>query len=390
MREEREPGMRRVLVGHTQTQPSGYDSFVPSSFPPADLLPCPHGITKKATEASRMLGKLDGVTRLLPDADYFLRMYLRKDAASSSQIEGTQATMIDSIEAEVHSSPSIPDDVDDIQHYLKALNYGMKRVAEEGFPVSLRLVRELHSVLLLGARATQFSDPGEFRKTQNWIGGTTIKTASFVPPTAEDIKPALGDLERFIHAQEDDIPILVKAGLLHAQFETLHPFLDGNGRTGRMLITIFLWNEGFLEKPVLFLSSYFQQHRDTYYDLLSAYRYGEVFEWLDFFLDGVIAIAGEAIEIADQVVQLRLKDMALIQSLGKRGAETSIKILSHLYAQPIVDVRTIKSWTGLTRDGAHKALARFVDLGILTPKSVGPQLRQSFMYKDYLDIFMLE
>jgi len=196
-------------------------------------------LIKKSNEATRLLGKLDGITHLLPDADFFLLMYLRKDAASSSQIEGTVATMVDAIEAEVKVSTSVPADVDDILHYLKAMHYGIDRISMDEFPVSLRLIRELHYQLIHKARVTHFSDPGEFRKTQNWIGGTTPQNARFVPPPVETMNAALGDLERFIHT-ESDIPILLKAGLLHAQFETIHPFLDGNGRTGRMLINIYL------------------------------------------------------------------------------------------------------------------------------------------------------
>ena len=379
--------MRSISIGSTQTQPTGYNAFVPAPFPPPDLIPFPDELIKKTNEAARLVGKLDGITRLLPDVDFFLRMYLRKDAASSSQIEGTVATMVDAIEAEVNVSTSIPPDVDDILHYLKALHYGMHRVTEEDFPVSLRLVRELHYQLIHGARVTHFSDPGEFRKSQNWIGGTNPENARFVPPPASNIQASLGDLEMFMYAQ-DKIPILLKAGLIHAQFETIHPFLDGNGRTGRMLITIYLWQQGYLEKPVLFLSSYFKKHRQVYYERLEGYHQGKVFEWLDFYVDGVIEIANEAIRIAEKITSLREEDRSMVQSLGKRAAESATKILPRLYAQPIVNVNTIKQWTGYTRDGAYKTITRFVALGILTPKDVDKKYGQSYMYKRYLDIFI--
>jgi Fic family protein len=314
-----------------------------------------------------LVGKLDGITRRLPDADFFLWMYLKKDAASSSQIEGTVATMVDAIEAEVQARTNLPADVDDILHYLKALHYGMHRIAKEEFPLSLRLVKELHYQLLHQARASHFSNPGEFRSSQNWIGGTLPANARFVPPPPAELPRALGDLENFMHA-DDAIPPILKAGMIHAQFEVIHPFLDGNGRTGRMLITIYLWHEGCLEKPVLFLSSYFKEHQQVYYDRLEGYHQGKAFEWLDFYLDGVITISQEAILMADQITALREKDMSLVQGLGKRSAESAIKILTRLYAQPIVNVHTIQDWTNFTRDGAYKTIARLVDLGILVPK----------------------
>jgi Fic family protein len=377
---------KRISIGVAQSQPAGYQAFIPAPFPPRDLFPFPDGLIKKANNASRLIGKLDGITQLLPDIDFFILMYLRKDAASSSQIEGTLATMVDAIEAEVKVSTSIPDDVDDILHYLKALHHGMQRISKDEFPLSLRLIRELHFQLIHGARVTHFSDPGEFRKTQNWIGGTRPDNARFVPPPPQEMLNGMGDLEKFIHAR-DEIPTLLKAGLIHAQFETLHPFLDGNGRTGRMVITMYLWQENYLEKPVLFLSSYFKQHQLLYYDRLEGYHSGKVYDWLEFFLDGVIDISSEAISISDQITILRQKDLEKVQGLGKRTAENVIQILPHLFAQPIVNVNTIKDWTGYTRDGAYKLITRLVDLGILVPKNIDQKYGQSYMYKNYLDIF---
>ena len=263
--------MRKVELGTFLKQDAGYTAFIPHAFPPPGLADFEPSIYKKSDRATRLIGKLDGITKLLPDADFFLLMYLRKDATSSSQIEGTRATMIDAIEAEAQVNADIPQDVDDILHYIKALNYGMNRVENEGFPVSLRFIRELHKELMDSARATHFADPGNFRKSQNWIGGTRPDNASFVPPPIREMQQSLDDLESFIHA-DDAIPPIIRAGLLHAQFETIHPFLDGNGRTGRMLITFYLWKEGFLEKPVLFLSSYFKKYQQVYYDKLSAYH----------------------------------------------------------------------------------------------------------------------
>jgi len=311
-----------MKIGSNIEQKQGFKAFIPFPFPPKEGFNFDPKILKKNNEATRLLGKLDGITKLLPDSDFFLLMYLRKDAASSSQIEGTKATMIDAIEADVKIKSNIPEDVDDILHYIKALNYGIKRIEDDNFPMVLRFIRELHKQLMLKARATHFSDPGEFRKSQNWIGGTRPDNARFVPPPVEDMQRALNDLEKFIHSN-NTLPTVVKAGLVHAQFETIHPFLDGNGRTGRMLITFYLWKEGYLEKPVLFLSSFFKKHQKLYYEKLFGYHNGNTSDWIDFFLDGVIDIANEAIDIVDKITLLRDKNVVKIQKLGKRASESA-------------------------------------------------------------------
>ena len=378
--------MKSIQIGQLKEQKEGFKAFIPSPFPPEGGFEFDSKIIKKSDEATRLLGKLDGITKLLPDVDFFLNMYLRKDAASSSQIEGTMATMIDAIEADVQPSANIPEDVDDILHYIKALNYGMKRVKEDDFPMTLRFMRELHKQLMNKARATHYSDPGEFRKTQNWIGGTRPDNARFVPPPVEEMQTALNDLEKFMHSN-DDILTLTKAALIHAQFETIRPFLDGNGRTGRMLIAFYLWKENYLEKPVLFLSSYFKKHQKVYYERLFRYHFGEVSAWVDFFLDGVIEIAGEAIDIVGKITTLREKDMLRIQTLGKRSSESATLVLPKLYEQPIVNVATIQKWTGFSRVGAQSVINRFIEMGILTPKDKDKKYGQSYIYKKYTDIF---
>ena len=294
--------------------------------------------------------------------------------------------MIDAIEAEVQSSANIPKDVDDILHYIKALNYGMKRVQQDDFPMTLRFVRELHKQLMDKARTTHYSDPGEFRKSQNWIGGTRPDNARFVPPPVEEMHTALTDLEQFMHSN-DDVLTLVKAALIHAQFETIHPFLDGNGRTGGMLITFYLWKEGYLEKPVLFLSSYFKKHQKVYYERLFGYHFGSVSDWVDFFLDGVIEIADEAINIVGKITALREKDMLKIQTLGKRASESAALVLPKLYEQPIVNVATVQKWTGFSRVGSQSVINRFIEMGILTPKDKDKKYGQSYIYKKYVDMF---
>jgi len=360
-------------IGRFIKQNDGYKAFIPNKL-----------LVLKHSSAERLLGKLDGITQLLPDVDFFIFMYIRKDAASSSQIEGTQATMIDAIEAEAKTTESLPKDVDDILHYIKALNYGLKRLAE--FPMSLRFIRELHKKLMEGARTTQFSDPGNFRKSQNWIGGSTPANASYVPPPPHEMKKALDDFEKFVHAKDDLLPLL-KAGLIHAQFETIHPFLDGNGRTGRLLITFYLWLSKLLEKPVLFLSSYFKKHQQVYYARLNGYHRGKVEQWLDFLLDGVIETAEQAISTAQAITKLRQEDMEKIQALSKTASESGVIVLRKLFALPIVNVNTIKGWTGFTRQGAQRVIDRFVKLGILEQKDKNETYGRSFIYRRYVDIF---
>ena len=378
--------MPNIKIGSYKLQKGGFKAFIPRPFPPKAGFDFDQKILKKNTEATRLLGKLDGITQLLPDFDFFLLMYLRKDATSSSQIEGTRATLIDSIAVDAKITIKAPDDVDDILHHIKALHHGIKRMKKDNFPFSLRFVRELHKQLMQKARASHFSDPGEFRKSQNWIGGTRPDNASFVPPPVEEMHSALYDLEKFIHAQ-DLIPTVIKAGLIHAQFETIHPFLDGNGRTGRMLITFYLWQEGYLEKPVLFLSSFFKKHQKLYYEKLFEYHNGNVRDWIDFFLDGVIEIAREAIGTVEKITVLRNKDMMKIQTLGKRASESAALVLPKLYTQPIVTSSVVQKWTGFTRAGAQTVIDRFIKMGILTPENKGKKYGQSYIYKSYVDVF---
>ena len=379
--------MKNIEIGALQEQSGGFKAFIPNPFPAKEGFDFDPNILKKNDQATRLLGKLDGITKLLPDSDFFLLMYLRKDAASSSQIEGTMATMVDLIEAEVKINTNTPADVDDILHYIKALNYGMKRVVADNFPITLRFIRELHKQLMDQARATHFSDSGEFRTSQNWISGTRPDNARFVPPPVQEMNKSLNELEAFMHSVDTTLTV-IKAGLIHSQFETIHPFLDGNGRTGRMLITFYLWKEGYLEKPVLFLSSYFKKHQELYYERLAGYHGGKVSAWIEFFLDGVIEIANEAIDIVGKITLLRENDMEKIQKFGKRASESAVLVLPKLYAQPIVNVSVIQNWTKFTRAGAQAVIDRFIDIGILSPKDKNKKYGQSYVYKEYLDIFV--
>jgi Fic family protein len=342
-------------------------------------------IIKKDAHASLMLGKLDGITQLLPDVDFFNLMYVQKDAAASSQIEGTKATMINAIEAQVQKQDGMPPDVDDILHYIKALNYGLDRLQE--FPLSLRFIREIHRTLMEDARVTHFSDPGEFRKSQNWIGGRMPSDAEFVPPPVDQMHAALHDFEMFL-VQVDSLPPLIKIALIHAQFETIHPFLDGNGRTGRILISLYLWREKLLEKPVLYLSSYFKKYKKIYYQKLMDYRDDGVEKWIEFFLDGVIETAESAIVTARRITKLRERTIEKIGTMNKTSNISIMKILPKLFAQPIVTVATIQKWTGFTtRTGPQKLINRLVDAGILKMRDESKKYNRSYIYQEYLDIF---
>ena len=371
------------MIGKYTKQSTGYSSFVADPFPPNEYK-FSKIINQKSIEATRLIGKLDGSTLLLPDMDFFISMYIRKDATNSNQIEGTRATFIDSIEYETQTQSSESSDVSDILQYIKALNYGIGRLAV--FPFSLRFIKELHRELMEGGRYSHFCDPGQFRKSQNWIGGTSLNTADFVPPAPDDLLLGLSDLEKFIHTSDSINPIL-KAGMLHAQFETLHPFLDGNGRTGRLLITLYLLHSNLLERPTLYLSSYFKQYKQVYYESLNHYHNGNIEKWIEFYLDGVIAVAEEAIVTVQKITDLRLKDIMKIQTLNKTGAKSATEVLPYLFSLPIVKVATIQGWTGFTRQGAQNVIDRLVDIGILELKNIDQTYGKSYIYKKYIEIF---
>ena len=378
--------VNKPKIGRYVEQKEGYKTFTPFDFPPKGGFVVSPKLHKKHEEAIRLVGKLDGITRLLPDKDYFTFMFVIKDATYSSQIEGTKATMQDAVAAPVteekdRKSP----DVDDIEHYIQAANYGIERTKD--FPLSLRFVRELHEKLMFGARSSQHAYPGEFRRSQNWIGGKTPSDASFVPPAPDDMQKSLDDLEKFIHAK-DEYPSLVKAGLIHAQFETIHPFTDGNGRTGRMLIAMYIHHTKLLELPVLYLSSYFKKHQKLYYQKLQEYHDEDanIDGWLEFFLEGVAEIADSSIETCAKITALRDRDFAKMQKLGKKSAESTLEIVRKLFSQPIVGVAEIMKWTGFTAPGAYNVIERLKDLKILEPLG-DADYGQKYVYADYYEIF---
>ncbi len=372
-----------ITIGRYIKQKGNYKVFIPEKFPPKGLVSHEPKIIKLLSDANLLLGKLDGIAKLLPDIDFFIFMYIKKESTYSSQIEGTKARLTDALQAEVEKTPELPDDVDDILHYINAMNEGLRQL--EKLPLSLRLIKEVHQVLLTKARASSFPYPGEFRKVQNWLMGTNPADAHFVPPPLEYVMHAMSDLEKFFYFYED-IPILIKVALIHSQFETIHPFVDGNGRTGRLLITFYLCQQKVLERPVLYLSEYFKKHRELYFSMLDEYRKGNISSWLKFFLKGVVTVAKEAIETSDRIIDLREKDMHKVLSLG-RASKNAIVLLKNLYKLPIINVRKIQEVTNLSREAANRLVKRFIRLGLLHPKDKGKKYGRIFVYKEYLELF---
>jgi len=378
--------INKQKIGRYMQQSEGYKAFTPFDFPPKEGFFISSKLYKKHEEAIRLVGKLDGITRLLPDKDFFISMFVVKDATYSSQIEGTKATLQDAVAAPVTEEKNRKSpDVDDIEHYIRAVNYGVERI--KNFPISLRFIRELHEKLMTSARSTQHAYPGEFRHSQNWIGGKTPADASFIPPAVPDMHKSLNDLEKFIHAK-DEYPSLVKAGLIHAQFETIHPFTDGNGRTGRILIAMYIHYTKLLELPVLYLSSYFKKYQKLYYQKLQTYHdeESEIDEWLEFFLEGVIEIANSSIETCTKITALRDRDFAKMQKLGKKSAASTLEIVRNLFGQPIVGVAEIMKWTKFTAPGAYNVIERLKNLEILEPLG-NADYDQKYIYADYYEIF---
>ncbi len=373
-----------MKIGQYVQQNEGYRAFIPDRFPPNEPIKLDGQTIDLISKATLALGRLDGITQLLLDLDFFIFMYVRKEASLSSQIEGTRATMADAIKAEGEMTKGLPRDVDDIQHYVKAMNFGLKRL--RSLPLSLRLLKEVHNVLLQDGRSDFPATPGGFRRSQNWIGGTLPDNARFVPPPVLNMMKALGDLESFLHVK-NDLPVLIKTGLAHAQFETIHPFLDGNGRTGRLLITFYLCQQKALGKPVLYISEYFKKHRELYFDLLEAYHNkGDVLPWLKFFLGGVAAVSEEVTETSRKITVLREKDVNKVYSLGRSG-RVGLTLLQNLFKLPIVTVAKVEEFTRLSRPNANKLVDKFVNIGILEQSDKTVEYGRSFVYKRYLNLF---
>lgn len=373
-------------AGRYASQPSGYRAFMPAPLPPAPPVRLTGELQRLLSAADRALGRLDGSVLTLPNPDLFVFMYVRKEAVLSSQIEGTQSSLQDLLAAEAQLFDlDLPHDVDEVLNYVRAMNRGLARLPE--LPVSVRLIREIHMELMRGVRGGRLL-PGELRTSQNWIGpgGCTLATATFVPPPPHAVAAALGDLENFLHAK-DNLPPLVKIALAHVQFETIHPFLDGNGRVGRLLITFLLTERGVLHKPVLYLSHYLKRYRQEYYDRLQAVREQGAWEqWLAFFLRGVAEVADEAVATARRILQLREAHRTAITAQLGRAAGNGHKVLEALFDRPIVSVNDIRALTGTSYAAANALVARLEKLGVLA-EMTGYTRNRRFRYAPYIALF---
>lgn len=358
---------------------AAFRAFIPAPLPPTLDLARLQGASEKAGVE---LGRLDGIARVIPNLSLFLYMYVRKEAVLSSQIEGTQSSLSDLLAHEAGSSPGAPVDADvnEVSNYVAAMEHGLRRLKE--LPVSLRLLREIHGVLMKGARGGEKS-PGDFRRTQNWIGGSMPGNARFVPPPPHEMHAALNDFERFLHADSAPPP-LIKAGLAHAQFETIHPFLDGNGRMGRLLITFLLVTDGVLGSPLLYLSLYLKKHRDTYYDLLQRVRtHGEWEEWMLFYLSGVADVAAQATETIQKLLALLDTDKQKLES--RKASPAARRVFERFCRYPVSSIPGLAAELELTHPTAAKAVRLFVDEGILV-ETTGRQRDRVFVYERYLRV----
>ncbi len=379
--------MKRELQGRyvtISTMGEKAQAFVPAPLPPSPPIDWTPELRGKFDQALLALGRLDSVSTLLPDTSLFLYMYVRKEAVLSSMIEGTQSSLPDLLLFELDQEPGVPlDDVREVSNYVAALDHGL-HLLEEGLPLSLRLFREVHGVLLTKGRGSN-QTPGEFRRSQNWIGGTRPGNAAFVPPPAEELLECMSKLELFLHDQPEPTPVLLKAALAHVQFETIHPFLDGNGRLGRLLITLLLCEQKVLREPMLYLSLYFKTHRQYYYELLDNVRLtGDWEAWLDFFAEAVIVTATQAVETAQQLLDLSNRDRDKISGLGRAAAST-LQVHRALMEHPIATSGSLVEKTGITPATVNKALGHLEQLGIV--KELTAQKRNRlFSYGGYIEI----
>ena len=378
--------MERKKVGHFEITMVGDEqvrAFVPRRLPPEPSLDLSH-MQRELERASLALGQLDSESRLLPDPDLFVYAYVRREAQLSSQIEGTQSSLSDLFEFELKGPAGVwSDDETEVSNYVAALEHGLKRVGG-GFPLSNRFIREMHGVLLRSGRGSGML-PGEFRRSQNWIGGTRPGNAQYVPPPHTEVERCMSELEQFIHAEGDGISALVRAGMAHAQFESIHPFLDGNGRVGRLLIAFILQQEGMLRQPLLYLSLFFKRNRTRYYDLLSQLRdEGDWEEWLEFFATGVRETAEDGVQTARRLAALFETDRERIEQSGRR-AGSALRAHDVLKHNPLISIQYAHERTGLSWPTAAAAVEHLTELGIareITGRSYG----RLFAYGAYIDI----
>lgn len=369
--------------GAYRQQPTGYKAFLPAQLPPDPPVKIEGELQNLLSNADMSMARLDGLGHILPNAGLFIAMYVKKEALLSSQIEGTQASLEDLFEFESGKQPENINDVAEVVNYVKALNYGMERLRE--FPMSLRLIKEIHEVLMEGVRGGE-KTPGEFKKTQNWIGppGCTLKDARFVPPPPHEAEAAMGALELYLH-QPPQLPTLVDCALVHYLFETIHPFLDGNGRLGRLLITFYLHWRGVMEKPLLYLSYYFRRYRQEYYDRLNMVRdNGDFEQWIAFFLKGVVVTADSAVDAAKQIMELQSRHRNLLWQ-KKISSPLAVGILEKLFYTPYVSVNDIASDFSVSYQAASTLISQLENIGILK-EITGRKRDKRYIYADYLQI----
>ena len=379
--------MKRVLQGYylpISTVGEKAQAFVPAPLPPKPPIEWTPKLLAAFDAAALALGRLDSASTMLPSTPLFLYMYVRKEAVLSSMIEGTQSSLSDLLLYEIDQEPGVPlSDVREVSNYVAALEHGLARL-EEGFPLSLRLFREMHGILLAGGRG-KHADPGEFRRSQNWIGGTRPDNAYFVPPPAEHVQECLGHLEKFLHSMPQPTPPLLKAALVHVQFETIHPFLDGNGRLGRLLITLILCEQKVLREPLLYLSLFLKKHRQYYYDLLNSVRTNGDWEaWLLFFAEAVTATATQGVESIRKLAAMAETDKAAISHLG-RAAISARQIHAALLERPIVTAGWLAEKTGLTIATVNRSLSNLEIIGVVHQLNDGKRNRL-FAYGQYMKI----
>ena len=358
-----------------------YKAFTPNPLPfKIDMDDELQGLLSKA---DLTLGRLDGIAETLPNVDFFILMYIRKEATLSSQVEGTQATFADVLKAEAKVEDSeIHKDVDEILNYIKSMNYGLERL--KTLPLSLKLIKEIHKMLLRDVRG-EGRDPGEFRRSQNWIGGTTIQRASFVPAPVQEIMPLLDNFEKFLH-DNSLMPILLKTGLIHAQFENIHPFLDGNGRIGRLLITFYLCQQKALDRPLLYLSEFFKKYRTEYYNRLDAFHEKDNIEgWLKFFLEGIAVTAEQAIETSKKILKLREEDSKKILKLNRSVPKATL-VFDSLFSTPLITIKDVERITGLKNPNALALIKKLTGAGILK-EITGRKRNKIFIYQAYMSLF---
>jgi Fic family protein len=377
--------MKRKRTGIYEVTAAGGErvrAFVPATLPPSPPVSFDGELQLKLERATLALGRLDAVSALLPDRTLFLYSYVRKEAVLSSQIEGTQSSLSDLLLFELDEAPGVPlDDVTEVSNYVAALEHGLSRI-RGGFPLSNRLLRETHAVLLSRGRGSG-KQPGEFRVSQNWIGGTRPGNAQFVPPPHTAVPDAMSDLERFLHADRDGLPLLGRAAVAHVQFETIHPFLDGNGRVGRLLITLLLCSAGVLQEPLLYLSLFLKKHRTAYYELLDGVRRdGDWEAWLSFFMEGVEETASGAVVTANAISELFSKDRRALEQQGRRSG-SALRVHEALKARPISSLSAISRSTGLSFPAAASAMELLVSTNVVR-ELTGKRRNRLFVYDKFL------